>query len=58
VLAVTAIEYLELGVEQYLRELPDAEFEALLKAVRPPKAAGYPAPKNRTPLQSIERGNQ
>ncbi|MEZ0355501.1 hypothetical protein [Mycobacterium sp. SA01] len=34
---MTAIEYLELGVEQYLRELPDEEFEALAARVRPPK---------------------
>jgi hypothetical protein len=34
---VTAIEYLTLGVEQYLRELPDDEFEALAARVRPPK---------------------
>ena len=35
---MTAIEYLELGVEQYLRELPDDEFDALAARVRPPKS--------------------
>ena len=37
-LAVTAIEYLTLGVEQYLRELPDDEYDALEARVRPPKS--------------------
>lgn len=32
---VSAIEYLQLGVEQYLRELPDDEFEELARRVRP-----------------------
>jgi hypothetical protein len=40
---MTAIEYLELGVEQYLRELPEDKFEELAVRVRPPKAARYPA---------------
>jgi hypothetical protein len=45
---MTAIEYLELGVEQYLRELPEDEFEELAARVRPPKAARFPAkPKRR-----------
>jgi hypothetical protein len=46
-LAVTAIEYLELGVEQYLRELPEEEFEALAAKVRPPKESRYPAKPKR-----------
>jgi hypothetical protein len=43
---VTAIEYLELGVEQYLRELPDDEYEALTRRVRPPAHIRHPAPRN------------
>jgi hypothetical protein len=31
------IDYLRLGVEQYLRELPDDEFDELMELVRPPK---------------------
>jgi hypothetical protein len=38
---MTAIEYLELGVEQYLRELPDEKFEALAARVRPPTERHY-----------------
>jgi hypothetical protein len=34
---VKAIEYLRMGVEQYLRELPDDEYDALEARVRPPK---------------------
>lgn len=30
------IDYLRLGVEQYLRELPDDEFSDLVQLVRPP----------------------
>jgi hypothetical protein len=35
-------DYLRLGVEQYLRELPDDEFNELVQRVRPPddKPAG------------------
>lgn len=44
---VTAIEYLTMGVEQYLRELPDDEFEQLASRVRPPKPARYPAKRKR-----------
>lgn len=35
-------DYLRLGVEQYLRELPDDEFSDLIQRVRPPddKPAG------------------
>lgn len=35
-------DYLRLGVEQYLRELPDDEFDDLVQRVRPPddKPAG------------------
>ncbi|MCA2253863.1 hypothetical protein JF710_11850 [Mycobacterium intracellulare] len=32
------IDYLRLGVEQYLRELPDDEFDELMQLVRPPDA--------------------
>jgi len=35
-MAVTAIEYLVLGTEQFLRELPDDEFDALVARCRPP----------------------
>lgn len=31
------IDYVRLGIEQYLRELPDAEFDDLLQRVRPPE---------------------
>lgn len=30
------IDYLRLGVEQYLRELPDDEFSDLVQRTRPP----------------------
>lgn len=43
---MAAIEFLQMGVEQYLRELPDDEFEALTARVRPPKSARYPAKRN------------
>ena len=33
---MTAIDYLRLGVEQYLRELPDDEFAQLVAVVRLP----------------------
>jgi hypothetical protein len=35
-MAVSAIEYLVLGTEQFLRELPDDEFAALVARCRPP----------------------
>lgn len=34
---MSAIDYLRLGVEQYLRELTDTEFAALVSVVRPPE---------------------
>ncbi|WP_157894433.1 hypothetical protein [Mycolicibacterium wolinskyi] len=37
------VDYLRLGVEQYLRELPDDEFDELMELVRPP---GGKSPKN------------
>jgi hypothetical protein len=33
---VNPIDYLRLGVEQYLRELPDDEFSDLVQRARPP----------------------
>jgi hypothetical protein len=55
---VTAIKYLELGVEQYLRELPDDEFEALAARVRPPKAARSAArPKRRNSAEPRPHNN-
>lgn len=33
-----ATDYLRLGVEQYLRELTDIEFAALVSIVRPPSS--------------------
>ncbi|WP_304113654.1 hypothetical protein [Mycolicibacterium bacteremicum] len=30
------IDYVRLGIEQYLRELPDDEFDELMQRVRPP----------------------
>lgn len=44
---MTAVEFLQMGVEQYLRELPDEEFEELAARVRPPKAARFPAKPKR-----------
>ena len=38
---MTAVEYLVLGTEQFLRELPDDEFDALVARCRPPA----PGPK-------------
>jgi hypothetical protein len=35
-LQVTAIEWLKLGVEQYLRELDDVEYRELIAVARPP----------------------
>ncbi|CAA0136109.1 Uncharacterised protein [Mycolicibacterium vanbaalenii] len=35
-------EYLLLGVEQYLRELPDDEFNDLMQKVRPPDGQDPP----------------
>lgn len=34
---VNPLEYLLLGVQQYLRELHDDEFAELMESVRPPK---------------------
>jgi hypothetical protein len=49
---MTAIEYLELGVEQYLRELPDDEFEALAARVRPPRVSLFTVkPKRRNSVE-------
>ncbi len=42
-MTVTPIAYLQLGVEQFLRELPDEEFEALTARVRPPNPRRYSA---------------
>ena len=50
---VRAIEYLQLGVEQYLRELPDDEFEQLAKKVRPPKHRRYPAKPKKSPVKAV-----
>ena len=44
---MTAVELLQLGVECYLRELPDDEYAALTRRVRPPKSARYPAKRKR-----------
>lgn len=41
-----ALEYLTLGVEQYLRELPEDEWTALERRVRPPKSRRFPAKRN------------
>ena len=45
-MAVSAIEYLVLGTEQFLRELPDDEFDALVARCRPP-APGQSGPVDR-----------
>ena len=37
---MSAIEYLVLGTEQFLRELPDDEFAALVARCRPPGEQG------------------
>lgn len=34
---MTPTDFLRLGVEQYLRELTDSEFAALVSVVRPPE---------------------
>ncbi len=34
-------DYLRLGTEQYLRELPDDEFDELIERVRPPKPSPH-----------------
>jgi hypothetical protein len=39
---VNPIDYLRLGVEQYLRELPDDEFSDLIQRVRPPDVRREP----------------
>jgi hypothetical protein len=38
--------------EEYLAELPDPEFLDVLRRVRPPKSAGYPAKRRRSPAPS------
>ncbi|WP_170981011.1 hypothetical protein [Mycolicibacterium sp. CR10] len=37
------IDYLRLGVEQYLRELPDDEYSDLVQRARPPNDQRDPA---------------
>ncbi|MCV7176762.1 hypothetical protein [Mycolicibacterium sphagni] len=44
---MTAVDFLQLGVECYLRELDDIEYDALIRRVRPAKARRYPAKGNR-----------
>ncbi|MCK0175841.1 hypothetical protein [Mycolicibacterium sp. F2034L] len=41
------IDYLRLGVEQYLRELPDDEFNDLVQRVCPPDARREPSESGR-----------
>jgi len=48
---MTATEIFELAVNCYLRELDDAEWTALTRRVRPPKA-----PVRRTSKRRIESG--
>lgn len=43
---MTAIDYLRLGVEQYLRELTDTEFAHLIDVVRPPKPSATEPERN------------
>ena len=50
---MAAIEFLEMGVEQYLRELPDDEFEALAARVRPPRSLRS-APRLDLPVNSMK----
>jgi hypothetical protein len=40
---VNPTDYLRLGVEQYLRELPDDEYNELVQRVRPPDDEPEPA---------------
>jgi hypothetical protein len=58
---MTAVELMELAVEAYLSELPDDEFAALTRRVRPPKAERYPAKprtgKRRTMSAEANRGD-
>lgn len=53
---MTPTEWLQLGVEQYLRELDDGEFAALTAKVRPPKSARYPAKKRRKTVDANDSG--
>jgi hypothetical protein len=41
------IDYLRLGVEQYLRELPDDEFDGLVELVRPSEDGRQPGGSDR-----------
>lgn len=57
---MTPTEWLQLGVQQYLREMDDTEFAELTAKVRPPKSARYPAKKRRKavhPSQTPGGGN-
>ena len=49
---MAAIEFLQIGVEQYLRE-PDDEFEALAARVRPPRSLRS-APRLDLPVNSMK----
>jgi hypothetical protein len=40
--------------EEYLAELPDTEFAAVLKRVRPPKSASYPKPPRKSKRRTGE----
>jgi hypothetical protein len=54
---VNPIDYLRLGVEQYLRELPDDEFSDLVKWVRPPEDEDKPPSDERASFaRSLFRG--
>lgn len=53
---MTALDYLQLGVEQYLRELDDDEFDALSARVRPPKPVTLIRNRNSKHTNTSRRG--
>jgi hypothetical protein len=53
---VNPIDYLKLGVEQYLRELPDDELNDLIQLVCPPDAQPESQESDRTFLRNLLGG--
>lgn len=51
------MDYLQLGMEQCLRELPDDEFNDLVQRVRPPAAHGSPRADNAQFIKQVLGGN-
>ncbi|UXA14081.1 hypothetical protein KXD97_10035 [Mycobacterium sp. SMC-8] len=50
------IDWLRLGVEQYLRELTDDEFTELIQLVRPPDTKGSPQIDNASFITQVLGG--